>query len=267
MKPIRLALAAWSAVSLVASAGAQPAVTPDSPSVDLDEVGVYAIGYAYRGQPEQQFPLGWSEFFEDRTGVACEPFGMQAGRPAFLLHSPWRHGTGITFQQFVFRLPAAATRILLRGAAAMRSENVTNSDGVTFRLYANGTKLIDYHQTNDVWRAFLANKVVLDIWGGTFTNIATNLTTLAGYGITNCVALIHDWQRSGYDNALPMHYPANASYGGDAGMSHLVATGTSLGIRCALHENLVDYYPNYDLYTTNDIALDWVAEGAGVHNS
>jgi prepilin-type processing-associated H-X9-DG protein len=40
------------------------------------------------------------------------------------------------------------------------------------------------------------------------------------YGITNCVALIHDWQRSGYDNALPMHYPANASYGGDAGMSN-----------------------------------------------
>ena len=36
----------------------------------------------------------------------------------------------------------------------MRSENVTNSDGVTFRLYANGTKLFDYHQTNDVWRPF-----------------------------------------------------------------------------------------------------------------
>ena len=36
----------------------------------------------------------------------------------------------------------------------MRSENVTNSDGVTFRLYANGSKLFDYHQTNDVWRPF-----------------------------------------------------------------------------------------------------------------
>ena len=36
----------------------------------------------------------------------------------------------------------------------MRSENVTNSDGVTFRLYANGNKLFDYHQTNDVWRSF-----------------------------------------------------------------------------------------------------------------
>jgi hypothetical protein len=53
------------------------------------------------------------------------------------------------------------------------------------------------------WRDFLANKIVLDIWGGTFTNIAANLSKLAGYGITNCVALIHDWQRSGYDNALP----------------------------------------------------------------
>ena len=106
------------------------------------------------------------------------------------------------------------------------------------------------------WRAFLANKIVLDIWGGTFTNIAANLTTLADYDITNCVALIHDWQRSGYDNALPMHYPANAGYGGDAGMSNLVATGTSLGIRCALHENYVDYYTNYDHYSTNDIALD-----------
>ena len=106
------------------------------------------------------------------------------------------------------------------------------------------------------WRDFLANKIVLDIWGGTFANIAANLTNLAGYGITNCVALIHDWQRSGYDNALPMHYPANARYGGDAGMSNLVATGTRLGIRCALHENYVDYYPNYDFYNTNDIALD-----------
>jgi hypothetical protein len=39
-------------------------------------------------------------------------------------------------------------------------------------------------------------------------------------------------------------------------MSNLVATGTRLGIRCALHENYVDYYPNYDFYNTNDIALD-----------
>jgi Family of unknown function (DUF5696) len=542
-------LVVWIAARLVSPAAAQPAITPDQPVMNLDELGVYAVGYAYRGQTEQQFPLGWSGFFEDRTGVACEPFGTQTGEQAFLLHCPWRNGTGITFQQFAFNLPAQATRILLRGATAMRSENVTNSDGVTFRLYVDAMKRFDYHQANDVWRPFevdltafqgstvrvrfevdpgpnnnasfdysfwgnrelvlenytppvisrpapppltlsnlwsgqtaevapqsgfsgtssvslsndvalfrytgpdgvleyqwrapqstndglfgtltlaaqatgdapvtvllansaalswtqtafpgasgwiqtnmgytlwrtfnvgsgsatvhitgqlvgktlaltatcaqpqvttldigawgpvvrrrqavvpyypgtvhylpqenlfvgalldwtasaasshsgskanysaltdgtrvplreralftaawhlaevlpnppnppspwrdfLANKIVLDIWGGTFASVAANLTKLGDYGITNCVALIHDWQRSGYDNALPMHYPANASYGGDAGMSNLVATGTQLGIRSALHENYVDYYPNYDFYNPHDIALD-----------
>jgi len=138
MKPIRLALAAWSAAALVTSATAQPAVTPDAPVMNLDEQGVYAVGYAYRGQPEQLFPLGWSDFFEERTGVACEPFGTQKGERAFLLHSPWRNGTGITFQQFVFSLPTTAKRMLLRGATAMRSENVNNSDGVTFASTPTG---------------------------------------------------------------------------------------------------------------------------------
>ncbi len=154
MEHIRRVLLFLSAAVLVASAVAQPAVSPDLPVMNLDELGVYAVGYAYRGQAEQQFPLGWSGFFEDRTGVACEPFGTQNGERAFLMHCPWRNGTGIAFQQFVIRLPAEATRILLRGATAMRSQNVNDSDGVTFRLYADGVKLFDYHQTNDVWRKF-----------------------------------------------------------------------------------------------------------------
>lgn len=560
-------LLAGVAASLFSALVAQPAVTPDLPVMNLDELGVYRVGYTYRNQSEQQFPLGWSGFFEDRTGVACLPFGTQNGKRAFLLHSPWRNGTGITFQQFVLQLPTNATRILLRGATAMRSENVANSDGVTFRLYANAKKLFDYHQTNDVWRPFeydftaqrgtnllvrfevdpgsrndasfdyslwgdrelilegytpqpvthpapppltlsnlwsgqnlevapqsgfegtsavslaegvarfrysgpdgtleyqwrapqsaadgffgtlaltaqmtgdaavtvplansaslawtqtatplasswvrtdtgctlvrtftvggqtatlkvegqlvgktlaltltcdqprvsaleigawgpvvrrtqvpvpyfpgavhylaqeglfvnamfdwtassatshnsgraayeartdatraplrervlytaawhlaealpnppnppspwrdyLANKVVLDIWGGTFTNVAANLEALADYGLTNAIAIIHDWQRSGYDNALPAHYPANPAYGGDPGMSHLVETGKRFGIRCALHENYVDYYPNYDHFTVDDVALDsasqkqlaWYNPGTGIQS-
>lgn len=567
MKRVGPLLAVLSLMGGLLPGAAQPAVSPDQAVLSLDDLGVYAVGYAYRGQTEQQFPLGWSGFFEDRTGVACEPFGTQNGKAAFLLHCPWRNGTGITFQQFVFSLPAEATNILLRGATAMRSANVTNSDGVTFRLSVNGAQLFAYHQTNDLWRPFeydftaqrgsnltvrfevdpgpnnnssfdyslwgdrqlvlagytppaltrpappaltlsnlwsgqttevapcsgfagastsalsngmavfrytgpdgvltyewrapqsvndglfgtltlnaqmagdtpvtvplanaaaltwsqtatpagsgwlqgepgctlwrtfnvgstsatvrvtgqllgktlaltvtcdqpwitafdagawgpvvhrrqavvpyfpgtvchlaqenlfvnalldwtasaasshngtkatynaltdgtrvalservlftaawhlaevlpnppnppspwrefLAKKVVLDIWGGKFTNIAANLQTLADYGLTNCVALIHNWQRSGYDNALPMHYPANSAYGGDDGMASLVATGTRLGIRCALHENYVDYYPNYDFYDTNDIALNsagqlqlaWYNPGTGIQS-
>lgn len=528
---------------------AQPTVTPDLPVMRLDEVGIYSVGYAYRGAQPKFFPLGWSGFFDDETGVACQSFGSQNGKAAFLLHSPWRGGVGVAFQQFTFALPNQATRVVVRGFTALRTENVANSDGVTFRLTVNGQRLFSYHQTNDLWRAFsydltawrgsnvtlrfevdpgpnnspsfdysfwadralilegysppqvarlsppplvlsnvwatgaaevaphsafpgtssyslsndvatfrysgpdgeltyewrrpqsaldslfgsiilrarmegdksvevplataaeltwtqaatplgstwtqeagglalqrtfilgtnsvpvrvagqlvgktlalvvscdapeisaleagtwgpvlrrrqvpvpfysgsayylpnenlfvgalldftasaasshsgskahytaltdrtrvplrervlftaawhlaevlpnppnppspwlnyLKDKIVLDIWGGTFANISNNFSALADYGITNCIAIIHNWQRSGYDNALPMHYPANAAYGGDQGMRNLIAAGKQHGIRSALHENYVDYYPNYDFYDTNHIALD-----------
>ncbi|HWH72531.1 MAG TPA: hypothetical protein VNT26_24430, partial [Candidatus Sulfotelmatobacter sp.] len=131
-----LAVAALSAV-------AQPAITPDASVMALDDLGLYAVGYAYRGQAEQQFSLGWSGFFEDKTGVACEPFGTQNGKRVFLLHCPWRNGTGIAFQQFNFQLPANAQRILLTGATAMSSTYFSQSDGVTFRVFANGSKLLE----------------------------------------------------------------------------------------------------------------------------
>jgi Family of unknown function (DUF5696) len=102
----------------------------------------------------------------------------------------------------------------------------------------------------------LSDRIVLDVWGGRYTDIARNFEILSSYGIKHCVALVHDWQRSGYDNALPTHLPAAADKGGDAGMKTLVATGTRLGYLVALHENYVDYYPNYDHFRETDIALD-----------
>jgi hypothetical protein len=102
----------------------------------------------------------------------------------------------------------------------------------------------------------LSHRIVLDIWGGRYADIARNLEVLSSYGINHCVAIIHDRQRSGYDNALPTHLPAAADKGGDDAMRALVATGTRLGHLVALHENYVDYYPNYDHFREADIALD-----------
>ncbi len=549
MTRVRSFLAAGLLVLAAARGAAQPAIVPDAPVMELDELGVYSVGYARPGEVEREFPPGWAGFFEEQTGVACEPFGAQNGKTAFLLHCPWRHGAGTAFQQLVFCLPERADKILLRGATALRTASVGDSDGVTFRLYANGVKLFDYHQTNDLWRDFefdftrlrgtnltlrfevdpgprqnpsfdyslwgarqlvlegftpaqvtrpappplslanlwsgqtldpapvggfaghsssslsngvarflyrgpdgsldyewrapqstneglfgtirlnaclagdspvqvplagsasllwtqpavpvangwtqdasgcalwrkyslgsttatvwihgrllgktlalsiagdqpavaafnagswgpvvrrrqmtvpyydspvyylprenlfasvlldwtasaatchrgtetvyeprtdgtrvplaervlftpawhlaevfpnppnppspwrnyLADKVVLDIWDGKFDQLAANLQALAGYGITRCLAIIHNWQRDGYDNGLPAHYPANAARGGDAAMSNLVAAASALGLRCALHENYVDYYPNYEHFDTRDLALD-----------
>jgi hypothetical protein len=106
------------------------------------------------------------------------------------------------------------------------------------------------------FRGRMADKIVLDIWGGRFEDIARNLETLHDYGLNHCLALIHVWQRSGYDNALPAHVPANAQLGGDAAMKNLVATAKSLGYDIALHENYVDYYPNYEAFNPADVSLD-----------
>ena len=523
-------------------------VRPDAEVMRLDEIGLYEIGYQRRGESPRSLPVGWSGYFEEASGVACMPAGEIDGKEAFLLHPPWNHGVGATYQRFTVGLPKAA-KIVLRGAFAMRPDGSDQSDGVTFRIYINSTKTLDEHRKETTWRPFevdlshlagktatirfesdcgpknnagwdfalwgnrqivavgytpkpvthpnppplrmsrmlsarngsvappdgfsgrrtaslrdgravftysgpdgslrytwlkpasarspvlgtlslraemtgdkpsvvslasqarigwtkpvefvsskwkqtagtitcevtyragreaatltvagrmagksllldidcdkswisvldagtwgplarkrnipvpfysgsvqylphenlfsnafldwthssaashdgtranypaltdgsrnrlreraiynaawhlaetlpnvpnppspyigkIAGKIVLDSWGGSFTDIATNLRNLADYGISNCIALIHVWQRSGYDNALPAHVPAAAGLGGDEGMATLVHTGTQLGYHMALHENYADYYPNYDHYEESEIALD-----------
>lgn len=101
----------------------------------------------------------------------------------------------------------------------------------------------------------VGGRVVLDTWGGQFSDIAKGFDLLHDYGIDACTAIIHVWQRSGYDNALPAHIPANAGLGGDEAMRAMVQTGEHLGYLVALHENYVDYYPNYEGFKESDIAL------------
>jgi hypothetical protein len=99
----------------------------------------------------------------------------------------------------------------------------------------------------------LAGKVVLDIKSGTFDTIAAQIANLANYGVNNCAVVIEDWQRYGYDNGLPSQYPANTALGGDAGMQTLGSTAHSSGCLFGLHENYVDYYPDYTGYTPTQI--------------
>jgi hypothetical protein len=95
----------------------------------------------------------------------------------------------------------------------------------------------------------LAGRMVLDIGGGSFATIASQLTNLGDYGVSHCVADIGDWQRLGYDNGLPLQYPANVALGGDAGMRQIGSAAQANSCLYALHENYADYYPNYPEYT------------------
>ncbi|QEH34201.1 hypothetical protein OJF2_27360 [Aquisphaera giovannonii] len=545
-------------------------IVPNTPVMRLDEVGLYRLGYAYRGKSEKDFPVGWSGPFDEQTGVACQPMGIHDGKEALVLHCPWRGGTGVSFQEFRVRIPGRGKTMLL-GATAMRPEAVGKSDGVTFRIKAGGRTCLDVHRSDAAWKEFaidlsgaagtvltirfevdpgpkddssfdfaawgdrrltfegiradlrphlpapqvplasllprrsggavppaaegvgagtgisrdgeafvlreegtdgafqyrwdrpatgsaggflgtvvltatrkgatpvrvpvadsaelrwagaakplesrwdeantagptlwrtfevdgkvatvrirgslhgkalvfdveadrplavrlapgawgpamrrrtvpipymsgevhylsmeglfvaarmdwttsrattmdggaaiyspltdgrrnplrerliyaaawnvdevlpnipnppspyledLGRRTVLDIWGGRYADIAARLESLASYGIEGGVAIIHDWQRSGYDNALPAHIPAASDKGGDEAMKALVATARRLGYRIALHENYVDYYPNYEGYREGDIALDsagklqkaWYNEGTKIQS-
>ncbi len=120
----------------------------------------------------------------------------------------------------------------------------------------------------------VGGRLMLDIWGPKFSDISTNLEKLNDYGINRTAAIVHVWQRSGYDNELPAHFPANAELGGDTEMQKLVKTATKLGCLLALHENYVDYYPNFEGFKESDIALSsngelvkaWLNEGTKVQS-
>jgi hypothetical protein len=104
------------------------------------------------------------------------------------------------------------------------------------------------------YRARLGKGIILDVWGGPFADIQSRLHGLASTGIGPATAIVHDWQHAGYDNALPAVVPARDELGGDAGMKSLVAEAQKDGFDIALHENYVDYYPNYSGFTDADIA-------------
>lgn len=105
-------------------------------------------------------------------------------------------------------------------------------------------------------RAQLGSRVVFDIWGGRYADIAATLAKLGDHGITDHAVIIHDWQHHGYDNGLPTHYPANPERGSEDEMRELIATGKRWGHYMALHENYVDYYPNYEHFDEKHVALD-----------
>lgn len=113
------------------------------------------------------------------------------------------------------------------------------------------------------YRALLGRGVILDTWGGAFSDIQDKLHMLTDAGIGPATAIIHDWQHFGYDNGLPQTFPPNAGLGGDAGMKALVESAQSEGIRVALHENYVDYYPNYPYFSDSDIAK--ASDGSRIH--
>lgn len=99
----------------------------------------------------------------------------------------------------------------------------------------------------------LGSRVMLDIWGGRYAQIAKWLEEYKSFGCDEIAMIIHCWQRYGYDVKLPDHLPANPDLGGDEEMKVLGATSRRLGYLFSLHENYIDSYPDAPSYNEKDI--------------
>ncbi|NOZ85430.1 MAG: hypothetical protein GXP49_04040, partial [Deltaproteobacteria bacterium] len=82
------------------------------------------------------------------------------------------------------------------------------------------------------------------------------------YGMKSLAVIFHVWQRWGYDQGLPDHYPANPSLGTGQEMKDFVKAARDAGMLIALHENYTDMYPDNPpdypspLWDETAIALD-----------
>ncbi|MFG1212137.1 DUF5696 domain-containing protein [Xanthobacter flavus] len=109
----------------------------------------------------------------------------------------------------------------------------------------------------------LIGRPVVDAWFEMpFGAHAAFIRRLRAAGMERCVYVLHIWQHQGYDNALLDHFPANELRGGDDKLKLAISTARQAGCLVMLHQNYLDYYPNYSAYSDLDIAR--TGDGKGV---
>lgn len=106
------------------------------------------------------------------------------------------------------------------------------------------------------YRDVLAGMIVLDLWKDSFQETREDLKTLAALGLKDLLVIIHNWQKFGYDNALPTAYPAGSLYGGDGPLREIGRMCGNSGYLLSLHTNYVDFYPNSSDWDTSGLAIN-----------
>ena len=101
-----------------------------------------------------------------------------------------------------------------------------------------------------------AGRFVFDYWGGRYADVLSRMKTLVKYGLTDSMLIQHVWQRYGYDVRLPDIWPPNSKQGT---LEELIETQNFLdnnGIPFGLHDNYIDFYPDADGFSYDDILFE-----------
>lgn len=143
------------ALSAATALGAEPAATTvPLGTTDLMDVLDYRVGYQRDG--EGLYWLGWGwQGFDGASGVYFFFEPNPAGGRQLFMHCPWIPGPGVAFGEYFLDLPKTS-RIRLEVTTRLR-ETAPSSDGVTYRVRANGEILWESHCTWKSWREFVVD--------------------------------------------------------------------------------------------------------------
>ncbi|MBP5621351.1 MAG: hypothetical protein J6X44_04990, partial [Thermoguttaceae bacterium] len=101
-----------------------------------------------------------------------------------------------------------------------------------------------------------AGRFVFDYWGGKYSEVLDLMKQFVDYGLTDSLLIQHVWQHYGYDVRLPDIWPPRAEQGT---LEDLKATQDFLdqaGIPFGLHDNYIDYYPDADDFSYDQIIFN-----------
>ncbi len=104
------------------------------------------------------------------------------------------------------------------------------------------------------YRKEIAGRMIVEIWWyGNFDRIGDMLDLYHAYGMDQILAIVHRWQRYGYDTKFPDIFPPDPQRGGLETLRDVIKRATGYGQRVALHENYVDVYPDAPSWNEADL--------------
>lgn len=153
-------ITALATISYSATCLASDATSVELGTTNLLEAVSPTVGYVCDGQPEAILGEGWTGF-DDVSGVWFSPKRIDGKLNELFMHCPYRQSTGAAFANFPIRLPDTS-RVRFAFMIALRA-SATGSDGVTYRVKADGKTLFDQHCT---WKEFRSFEVDLTPYAG-----------------------------------------------------------------------------------------------------
>lgn len=126
---------------------------PSAGALALALLKTHRFGWNHFDKPEHYQPVGWQgSVTESSASLGRAATARGETRQSLNMHPTYRGGAGLSFVDYRLKMPQTQP-IHLSFYNAIRDSNPKEpaSDGVTFRVYANGKMLFDRHTDAKAW--------------------------------------------------------------------------------------------------------------------